>query len=73
LFFRDVVILEKLLKIKYEKEINPNGHEIIDGVLVKDIIHFCKTIMDTLSCDYRIIPDNKLQLYNDYVDTTIKK
>jgi hypothetical protein len=57
----------------YDKEINPNGHEIIEGVSLEDMIIRLKKLFDLLNIkDYYIIPEEKLKEYNDYVDTTVK-
>jgi len=70
-FFREVAIFEKAIKIKYEKEINPNGHEIIE-VCLDEFMLYCKFLLTALGIDYKTIEDEKLQEYNDYVNTTIK-
>ena len=73
LFMKDVVMIEKSFKMMYEKEINPNGHEIIEEVILEDMINRIKKLMTMLSIkDYHIMSEEKLKKYNDYVDTTIK-
>jgi len=57
----------------YEKEINPNGHEIIQGIKLEDIIDSLKKLFNILNIkEYNVISYEKLKEYNDYVDTTIK-
>ncbi len=73
LLMKDVVLLEKNFKIMYEDEINPNGHEIIEGVELEFIVYRIKMLLRILSInDYKIIEREKLKEYNQYVDTTIK-
>jgi hypothetical protein len=31
-------MIEKIFKMMFEKEINPNGHEIIEGVVFDEMI-----------------------------------
>jgi hypothetical protein len=72
-FTKDALFIEKCIKVMYEKEINPNGHEIIEGVQAEDMIDRVKNLIDVLLVkDYYIIPTEKIKEYNDYVDTTIK-
>jgi len=73
LFIKDVTMIEKSIKMIYEKEINPNGHEIIEGVLLETIIDQIKKLIDILCIkDYYIMNFEKLKEYNDYVDTIVK-
>jgi len=73
LFIKDVSVIEKTFKMMYEKEINPNGHEIIEGVLLENMIERLKKLFDLLCIkNYHIMSDEKIKEYNDYVDTTIK-
>ena len=73
LFMKDIMLIEKNFKMMFEKEINPNGHEIINGVPLEDIIERVKKLFDILCIEkYHITPEEKLKKYNDYVDTTLK-
>jgi len=73
LFVKDVEMIEKSFKMMFEKEINPNGHEIIEGVSFDVMIKRIEKLFDILCIkEYHIIPEDKLKEYNDYVDTTIK-
>jgi hypothetical protein len=73
LFTKDVLLIEKNIKMIYEKEINPNGHEIIQGIKLEDIIDSLKKLFNILNIkEYNVISYEKLKEYNDYVDTTIK-
>ena len=57
----------------FEKEINPNGHEIIEGVSFDEMIKRIEKLFDILSIkEYYVMPEEKLKEYNDYVDTTVK-
>ena len=72
-FLKDAVMIEKSFKMIFEKEINPNGHEIIEGVKIEYMIERLKKLFEILCIkDYHFTPDEKLKEYNDYVDTTIK-
>ena len=74
LFIKDVEIIEKSIKMIYEKEINPNGHEIIEGVELTDIINSIQKLFGVLCIkNYHIMPNEKLKQYNDYVDTIVKE
>jgi len=73
LFIKDVSVIEKNFKMMYDKEINPNGHEIIEGVTLEIMTNRLKKLLDLLSItEYEIMIEEKLQEYNDYVDTTLK-
>jgi hypothetical protein len=73
LFIKDVEMIEKNFKMMFEKEINPNGHEIIEGVTFDEMIVRIEKLFDILSIkEYHIMPEEKLKEYNDYVETTIK-
>ena len=55
------------------KEINPNGHEIIEGVTFDDMISRIEKLFDILCIkEYHVMTEDKLKEYNDYVDTTVK-
>jgi hypothetical protein len=72
-FLKNVVMIEKSFKMIFEKEINPNGHEIIEGVKIEYMIERLKKLFEMLCIkDYHFTPDEKLKEYNDYVDTTVK-
>ena len=75
LFTRDASLIEKNFKMMYIKEINPNGHEIVTGVPLKNIVNRLEKLLDVLCGteeEYTIIPEKNLKKYNDYVDTTVK-
>jgi hypothetical protein len=73
LFVKNVEMIEKSFKMMFEKEINPNGHEIIEGVTFDQMIERIEKLFDILCIkEYHIIPEDKLKEYNDYVDTTVK-
>ena len=73
LFIKDVEMIEKNFKMMFEKEINPNGHEIIEGVSFDHMIKRIEKLFEILSLkEYYIIPEAKLKEYNYYVDTTVK-
>jgi hypothetical protein len=73
LFIKDVEMIEKNFKMMFDKEINPNGHEIIEGVTFDEIIGRLEKLFDILCIkEYHIMPEEKLKEYNDYVETTIK-
>ena len=70
LFIKDVEMIEKSFKMMFGKEINPNGHEIIEGVTFDEMI---ERIENLFIKDYHIMTEEKLKEYNDYVETTIKQ
>ena len=73
LFVKNVEMIEKNFKMMFEKEINPNGHEIIEGVSFDEMIKRIEKLFDILSIkEYYVMPEEKLKEYNDYVDTTVK-
>ena len=73
IFMKEVDILESSIKRIYEKEINPNGHEIVEGVTTEQIIKSIIKIIDALCIvNYKIISNEKIDEYNKYVFTTIK-
>ena len=73
LFMKDVVVIKILFKMMFEKEINPNGHEIIIGVTLEDIVDRLQKLLDILCVkDYHIMTEDKLKEYNDYAATTLK-
>jgi len=74
LFMKDVIMIEKSFKMMYEKEINPNGHEIIEGVTLEDMINRINKLMDMLCLkEYHIMSEEKIKEYNNYVVSTVKK
>ena len=74
LFVKDVEMIEKSFKMMFEKEINPNGHEIIEGVTFDEMIERIEKLFDILCIkEYHIMTEDKLKEYNDYVETTIKQ
>ena len=73
LFMKDIQMIEKSFKMMFDNEINPNGHEIIEGVLFEDMIIRIEKLLHILSLkDYHVMTEDKLKEYNDYVDTTVK-
>jgi hypothetical protein len=73
LFVKNVEMIEKSFKMMFYKEINPNGHEIIEGVTFDEMIGRIEKLFDILCIkEYHIMPEDKLKEYNDYVETTIK-
>jgi hypothetical protein len=73
IFLKEVEALENSIKRIYSTEINPNGHEIIEGVTTEQ---FVTTIMKFLEAcgitDYQILSEERIKEYNDYVITTVK-
>lgn len=73
LFVKEVNIIEKNFKLMFEKSINPNGHEIIEGINTQEMIKRIMKLLNILDItDYLVLPDESLKKYNDYVDTTRK-
>jgi hypothetical protein len=73
LFIKDAGLIEKSFKMMYDKEINPNGHEIIEGVSLDDMKKRINKLFDLLCMkDYNIISEEKLKEYNQYAEMTLK-
>jgi hypothetical protein len=75
LFTHDVTLLEKCLKRIYKENINPGGHEIVEGVSKETLIQKTKELLIMLNIDYedyRICSDEELNNYNQIVLSTIK-
>jgi hypothetical protein len=73
IFTKDAKFIEDGIKRYYRREINPNGHEWIEGVCAQKIIERVKDVLDEFCIDdYNIVSDEVLKKYNDYVITTVK-
>ena len=73
LFLKDAEIIEQSIKRIYANEINPNGHEIIEGVSSEQLITSITKIIESLCInDYKVLSADKIKEYNDYVVTTVK-
>ncbi len=73
LFIKEVEVLENSIKRLYKKEINPNGHEIIEGVSTLQLIESINKIIHVLGIEeYHVLSDEKIKEYNIYVDSTVK-
>ena len=73
-FVKDAVLIENIMKTIYSKNINPNGHEIIEDVPTHELIAKVKDLLMLLNIeDYHIVNDEQLQHYNDNVVSTIKE
>ena len=73
LFIKDAGLIEKSFKMMYDKEINPNGHEIIEGVSLVDMKKRIDKLFELLCMkDYNIISEEKLKEYNQYAEMTFK-
>ena len=75
LFIKDAILIEKNFKMMYDTEINPNGHEIVTGVPLKNITDRLEKLLGVLCTthdEYHITPEKTLKKYNDYVETTVK-
>ena len=73
IFTKDSKFIEDGIKRHYRREINPNGHEWIEGVCVQKIIDRVKNVLDEFCIDdYNIVSAETLKKYNDYVITTVK-
>jgi hypothetical protein len=73
IFMKDIDILENSIKRLYKKEINPNGHEIIEGVSTEQLIDNIDKIIIALGIeDCHVLPHEKINEYNEYVQTTLK-
>lgn len=73
-FVKDATLIENIMKTIYTKNINPNGHEIIEDIPTQELIDKVKELLLFLNIeDYRVVNDTQLQLYNDNVISTIKE
>ena len=73
IFVKEAEIIEQSIKRIYVNEINPNGHEIIEGVSTEQLIASITKIIESLGIsDYKVLSEEKMKEYNDYVITTIK-
>jgi len=73
LFIKEVDVLENSIKRLYKKEINPNGHEIIEGVSAVQLIESINKIIHVLGIEeYHVLSYEKIKEYNSYVDSTVK-
>jgi hypothetical protein len=73
IFMKEIDILENSIKRLYKKEINPNGHEIIEGVSTQQLIDSIDKIFIALGIEeYHVLSHEKINEYNDYVQTTLK-
>jgi hypothetical protein len=73
IFMKEIEVLETSIKRLYKKEINPNGHEIIEGVSTEQLIDSIDKIIIALGIDeYHVLSHEKINEYNEYVQTTLK-
>jgi hypothetical protein len=73
IFMKDIDVLENSIKRLYKKEINPNGHEIIEGVSTEQLIESIDKIIIALGIEeYHVLSHEKINEYNEYVQTTYK-
>jgi hypothetical protein len=73
IFMKEIEVLETSIKRLYKKEINPNGHEIIEGVFTEQLIDSIDKIIIALGIDeYHVLSREKIKEYNEYVQTTLK-
>ena len=73
LFMKEIDVLENSIKRLYKKEINPNGHEIIEGISTEQLIDSINKIIIALGIEeYHVLSHEKIKEYNAYVQTTLK-
>jgi hypothetical protein len=73
LFVKEAEVIEQSIKRIYEKEINPNGHEIIVGVTTEQLVDTITTILHALGItQFTLAEESKRNAYNEYVTTTVK-
>jgi hypothetical protein len=66
-YTNDAELLEKCIKRLYKKQINPNGHEIIEGIQVEEVIQNTKNylkLFNTFSDNDEFTIENNIDLYN---------
>jgi hypothetical protein len=69
-------LIEKIVKEKFRKQMNPSNKEWIKDVPLEDIINFIKTQCELLDYDYKEIIQNKVQSKKDFtycIETRSKK
>jgi hypothetical protein len=66
LYTEDCVLLETIMKRRYEKELNPNNREFITDVTTEDLIKNMIDIAKITSLNYTIETDQELELFNDH-------
>jgi hypothetical protein len=73
LFIKEIDVIENSIKRLFKTEINPNGHEIIEGVSTETLIDSIHKIIHVLGIeDYLVLSNEKLKEYNDYAGSTVK-
>lgn len=74
-YTQDARLLEKCLKRVYRKRINPNGHEIIEGIPVSDIIDKTYEYLDmfnVFSQNNEYLIEENIEDYNNKTKTIMK-
>lgn len=66
LYTEDCVLLETIMKRRYEKELNPNNREFITDVKTEDLIKNMIEIAKITSLNYTIETDQELEIFNDH-------
>jgi len=60
-------VIEKAMKTKYEKCLEPNNSEFISGVSFEDIKESLLSIAKILNCEYTIETDEELEKFNKHI------
>lgn len=74
-YTQDASLLEKCMKRVYKSRINPNGHEIIEGISVFDIIEKTKeylTMFNVFNSELEYLIEENIQDYNNKTLTIMK-
>lgn len=66
LYTEDCVLLETIMKRRYEKELNSNNREFITDVTTEDLIKNMVEIAKITSLNYTIETYQELELFNDH-------
>ena len=60
-------VVEKAMKTKYEKCLEPNNSEFISGISFEDIKESLLSIAKILNCEYTIETDEELEKFNKHI------
>ncbi len=59
-------LIEKCMKVKYEKELYPRNSEFISGIPIETLINDIKSIADSLNIPYTVECDEELDKFNNH-------
>ena len=59
--------IENNMKVRYEKELEPNNREFITGVQLEELVSYIKVFADSLRTTYIIETDEELDKFNGHI------